>query len=315
MLPNPAHIGSALSDLIGGGGKRRERPDFRQAFYLALARVLGAAAWIDAPINQDEVNVIKSLLNELSPRLTARELQSVHRYLGEPVPRAHWDELLVALAEFTRRRTRLQFALERLRSLLTADGESTEVEMRLFGHVQAMLDWRGRATDAAAGEPDEPVEPVEHTREVDVGIRLGDLSGVTVTGVGAPLVERVQNAVTERLEAEPGSEVLRRLAVWAAALAHVTVRRARTEGEDAELVGFLAAVAGVDDPAAAAALDAAREQSPMAEEHDELAAELCAAATAVEVGSLAQLLNSATGGDAALQRLQQLSAGMIDLTW
>ena len=312
VLPNPAHIGSALSDLIGGGGRRRERPDFRQAFYLALARVLGAAAWIDAPINQDEVNVIKSLLNELSPRLTARELQSVQRYLGEPVPRAHWDELLIALAEFTRRRTRQQFALERLRSLLAADGEPTEVEMRLFGHARAMLDWRGRQPDSAAGEPE---EPVEHAREVDVGIRLGDLSGVTATGAGAPLVERVQNAVTERLEAEPGSEVPRRLAVWAAALAHVTVHRARTEGEDAELVGFLAAVTGVPDAAAEAALEAAREQSPAAADHGELAAELCAAASAVEVASLAQLLNSAAGGDAALHRLQRLSAGMTDLTW
>ena len=309
VLPNPAHIGSALSDLIGGGGRRRERPDFRQAFYLALARVLGAAAWIDAPINQDEVNVIKSLLNELSPRLTARELQSVQRYLGESVPRAHWDDLLVALAEFTRRRARLQFALARLQSLLAADGEPTEVEKRLFGHAQAILDWRGRQPDSAAGEPE------QHAKEPDVGIRLGDLSVAAATGAGASLVERVQDAVAERLEAQPGAEVPRRLAVWAAALAYVTVRRARTAGEDAELVGFLAAVAGVLDAAAETALEAARQQPPSAADHDELAAELCAAASAVEIASLAQLLNAAAGGDAALHRLQRLSAGMTDLTW
>ena len=309
VLPNPAQIGSALSDLIGGGSRRRERPDYRQAFYLALARVLGAAAWIDAPINQDEVNVVKSLLNELSPRLTARELQSAQRYLGEPVPRAHWDDLLVALAEFTRRRTRLQFALQRLQLLLAADGEPTEVEQRLFGHVQAMLDWRGRQPDSAAGQPE------QHAKEPDVGIRLGDLSGAAARGAGAPLVERVHEAAAGRLDPKPGAEVPRRLAVWAAAVAHVTVRRARTEGEDAELVGFLAAVVGVHDAAAEAALEAAREQPPSSADHGELAAELCAAASVVEVASLAQLLNAAAGGDAALHRLQRLSAGMTDLTW
>ena len=309
VLPNPAQIGSALSDLIGGGGRRRERPDYRQAFYLALARVLGAAAWIDAPINQAEVNVIKSLLNELSPRLTARELQSAQRYLGEPVPRAHWDDLLVALAEFTRRRTRLQFALQRLQLLLAADGEPTEVEKRLFGDVRAMLDWRGREPDSAAREPE------QHAKEPDVGIRLGDLTGAAARGAGAPLVVRVQEAVAGRLDAKAGADVPRRLAVWAAAVAHVTVRRARTEGEDAELVGFLAAVAGVHDAVAEAVLEAAREQPPAAADHGELAAELCAAASVVEVASLAQLLNAAAGGDAALQRLRRLSAGMTDLTW
>ncbi len=101
MLPNPAQFGSALSELLTGGD-RRERPDSRQSFYVALAKVLGAAAWIDAPINQAEINVVKSLLNELSPRLTSRELRRVQRYLTEPVPRAHWDELLLVLSEFTR---------------------------------------------------------------------------------------------------------------------------------------------------------------------------------------------------------------------
>ena len=152
-------------------------------------------------------------------------------------------------------------------------------------------------------------------RGADAGIRLGDLSGATATGAEAPLVERVQEAVAARLDAKAGTEVPRRLAVWAAAMAHVTVRRARTEGEDAELVGFLAAVAGVHAAAAEAALDAAREQPPSSADHGELAAELCAAASVVEVASLAQLLNAAAGGDAALQRLQRLSAGMTDLTW
>ena len=256
MLPNPAQIGSALSDLISGGARRRERPDFRQAFYLALARVLGAAAWIDGPINQYEVNVIKSLLNELSPRLTSRELQSVQRYLGEPVPRGHWDELLVALGEFTRRRARLQFALQRLQSLLAADGEPTPAEARLFDHARAMLDWRGRAPD-----PD-PREQAEGDAGTGDGIRLGDLAGGAAAAPGS-LVERVRDAVAARL-ARDAAAVPRRLATWAAALAHVTGRPARTDGEDAELVGFLAAVAGVDDADAETALDVAREQDTAA---------------------------------------------------
>ena len=326
MLPNPAHIGSALSDLLGGGGRRRERPDFRQAFYVALAKVLGAAAWIDAPINQPEVNVVKSLLNELSPRLTSRELQSVQRYLTEPVPAAHWDELLLALSDFTRRRARLRFAMQRLQSLLAADGEPTEVEKRLFAQAQSALDWRGSQPEARESLPaiDSAHQVIGHTNAApaatkpvmgtdETGIRLGDLAGAG-RDTSPPWVDRLRAATVARLGASD-DRVPRRLAVWSAAVAQVTVRRARTAGEDAELVGFLAAVAGVDQTTAEAVLDQARELGPAGAELAELAAELQGAATAVEVASLAQLLNAMAGGDAALRRLQELSRGMDGLSW
>lgn len=322
VLPNPAHIGSALSDLIGGGGKRRERPDFRQAFYLALAKVLGAAAWIDAPINQPEVNVIKSLLNELSPRLTSRELRSVQRYLTEPVPDAHWDELLLALSDFTRRRGRRHFALGRLQSLLAADGEPDEREERLFAQVQSALDWRGSHPDAArsargrepvVGRTDAATEPGEGA--ADTGIRLGDLAAGASRDHPPPLVDRVREAAAARLGAAADERVPRRLAMWSATVAHVTVRRSRTDGEDAELVGFLAAVADVDESTAEAVLEAARELGPGGAELAELAAELHGAGTAVEVASLAQLLNAMAGGGAALRRLQDLSRGLEGLSW
>lgn len=325
MLPNPAYIGSALSDLIGGGGRRRERPDFRQSFYLALAKVLGAAAWIDAPINHDEVNVIKSLLNELSPRLTSREVQSVQRYLAEPVPGAHWDELLLALSEFTRRRGRLQFALQRLQALLAADGEPTEAEQRLFAQAQSALDWRGSqpAAAASAREGERPQQQLEQSDGVpesaddstDSGIRLGDLVRGGVRDTPPPLVDRVTEAAAARLGATGDERVTRALAVWSVAVVHVTVHRARTDGEDAELVGFLAAVSGVDEAVAEAVLEQARELGPDAAEIPELASELQGAATAVEVASLAQLLNAMAGGDAALRRLQDLSHGMNGLAW
>lgn len=325
MLPNPAQIGSALSDLISGGARRRDRPDVREAFYLALARVLGAAAWIDAPINQHEVNVIKSLLNELSPRLTSRESQSVQRYLTEPVPGAHWDELLLALSDFTRRRGRLQFALQRLQALLAADGEPNEVEQRLFAQARSALDWRGsgpESTESAPGltHPEQVASQPGSASDAGTGppgtgIRLGDLAGGAAHAAGPPLVDRVREAGAARLGAAADDRVPRRLAVWCAAVAHVTVHRARTDGEDAELVGFLAAVAGVDDAAAEAVLEQARQIGPAGADCPELAAELQGAATAVEVASLAQLLNAMAGGDAALRRLQDLSRGLDGLAW
>jgi len=336
VLPNPAQIGSALSDLIAGGGRRRERPDFRQGFYLTLAKVLGAAAWIDAPINQPEVNVIKSLLNELSPRLTSRELQSVQRYLAEPVPGVHWDELLLALSGFTRRRARLKFALQRLQSLLAADGELTEAEKRLFAQTRSALDWRGSQpdaiepapTDASSAAPDPGTGTEAGTQ--DGAIRLGDLDRGGASDTPPPLVDLVREAAAARLGGAAGDSIPRRLVVWSAAVAHVTVHRARTDGEDAELVGFLAAVGGVDEAVAETVLEQARGAvpialaSPIAPEAPagpagaalpELAAELQGAATAVEVASLAQLLNAMAGGDAALRRLQDLSRGLDGLTW
>ena len=308
VLPNPAQFGSALSELLTGGD-RRERPDFRQSFYLALAKVLGAAAWIDAPINQAEINVVKSLLNELSPRLTSRELRRVQRYLTEPVPRAHWDELLLALSEFTRRRARLQFALDRLRTLLAADGERRPAEEQRFRQAQTVLDWRRLQQDTPpAAEPDPP-------QPSGVGIRLGELAPEAAGDDPGAVVDRVRAAASARLGGKADRELPWRLAVWAATLVQVTVRRARTDGEDAELVGFLAAVTGVDDAAADAALEAARELrerlgAPAAEELADLAAALRDTAGAVEVASLAKLLNSMAGGDAALRRLRQLAAGI-----
>ena len=294
MLPNPAHFGSALSELFTGGD-RRERPDFRQSFYLALAKVLGAAAWIDAPINQAEINVVKSLLNELSPRLTSRELRRVQRYLTEPVPRAHWDELLLALSEFTRRRTRRQFALDRLRVLLAADGEQHPAEEQLFRQAHTMLDWRHLQQDTPPPAPPDPPEVSGG------GFRLGELTSAADNDDPGTVVDRVHAATSARLGAKADRELPWRLAVWAATLIHVTVRRARTDGEDAELVGFLAAVTEVNDAAAEAALEAARE---MREQHGahagqqlaDLAAALRDAASTVEVASLAKLLNSMAGG-------------------
>ena len=336
MLPNPAQIGSALSDLIAGGGRRRERPDFRQGFYLALAKVLGAAAWIDAPINQPEVNVIKSLLNELSPRLTSRELQSVQRYLVEPVPEVHWDELLLALSGFTRRRARQQFSLQRLQLLLAADGELIEVEKRLFAQAQSALDWRGSQPDTTVPDPVNPADAASPAADPSAGteagtgdgaIRLGDLARGGASGTPPPLVDLVRDAAAARLGGAAHDRVPRRLAVWSAAVVHVTVHRARTDGEDAELVGFLAAVGGVDEAVAETLLEQAREAVPVAQAgpvaqaapssavQPELAAELQGAATAVEVASLAQLLNAMAGGDAALRRLQDLSRGMDGLAW
>lgn len=335
MLPNPAQLGSALSDLIGGGGKRREKPDFRQAFYLALARVLGAAAWVDGPIKQPEVNVIKSLLNELSPRLTSREVQSVQRYLTEPVPAAHWDDLLFALSEFTRRRGRRQFVLRRLQTLLAADGELTDDERTLFAQVRSALDWRGRQPDmrepAPASEVPRPESgAAEHApgntdparagaggnASDDGGIRLGDLAGNAAAAAPRSLVGRVRAATAMRLGAIADDTVPRRLAVWSVTIVHVTIRRSRTDGEDAELVGFVAAVAGVDQVIAEAALDQARAEGPAAADSvPGLAAELRSVASAVEVASLAQLLNAMAGGDAALRRLQDLSRGIAGLAW
>ena len=332
-------FGSALSDLLTGSGNKRERPDFRQSFYLALAKVLGAAAWIDGPINQAEVNVVKSLLNELSPRLTTRELQRVQRYLAEPVPREHWTELLAALSEFTRRRARLQFALERLQALLDADGTPTQAENDLYHQAQTLLGWRdlergpatgGDAADPAVAEPESANQrdraPAEAAavpsagqapaaaREdpepgpAEGGIRLGDLDPERHMTASPAFVDRVLAAAAARLPGSGGGRYPpRKLAVLAAALAHVTMRRAATEGEDAELVGFAAAVSGVDDAAAVAVLEAAREQPATGAELAALAAELGVLTSPVEIAALAKLLNAMADGEAALRRLRGLA--------
>ena len=310
MLPNPSLFGSALSDLLGGGGNRRQRPDYRQSFYLALAKVLAAAAWIDGPINQTEVNVVKRLLNELSPRLTTRELRRVQRYLTEPAPRGHWPELLAQLSEFTRRRTRLQFALRRLHDLLACDGEPGAAETHLFNQARTRLGWRepqrGAAAAAAAG-PDEPAAAAP----AGAGIRLGELGAQAPAEAPADapapapspaLVERVLAA------AGGGEPPPYKLAVVAAVVAHVTRRRAGTEGEDAELVGFAAAVSAVDAAVARAVLEEARRQEAAGCEPSELAGALRAWTSPQEVAALAKLLYAMADGEAALRRLRELAA-------
>lgn len=345
-------FGSALSDLLTGSGNKRERPDFRQSFYLALAKVLGAAAWIDGPINQAEVNVVKSLLNELSPRLTTRELQRVQRYLAEPVPREHWTELLADLSEFTRRRARLQFALERLQALLSADGAPTQAESDLYHQAQTLLGWRdlergsvtsgdaGPDTAAAeqgtaakreaasaealagpsvgAGQPgsdrargDEAQATTSEDRAAapeEGGIRLGDLEREPRVAAAPALADRVLAAAAVRLSGlGSGGPPPRKLAVLAAALAHVTMRRASAVSEDAELVGYAGAVSGVDDAVAEAVLEAAREQPATAAELAELADELSVLTSPVEIAALAKLLNAMADGEAALRRLRGLT--------
>ena len=304
-------FGSALSDLLGGTGNKRQRPDYRQSFYLALAKVLGAAAWIDGPISQAEVNVVKSLLNELSPRLTTRELQRVQRYLAEPVPREHWSELLAQLSEFTRRRGRLQFALQRLQALLSADGPPSHAESDLFHQAQTLLGWRDLERGAAA-VPESAVEQDPARAEAlpapaEGGIRLGDLGPGPRAADSPALANRVLAAAAARLAGSGGEPPPLKLAVLAAALAHITMRRAGTEGEDAELVGFAAAISAVDDAVAEAVLDAAREQPATAVELAALAAELSVLTSTAEIAALAKLLNAMADGEAALRRLRDLA--------
>ena len=320
VLPNPSMFGSALSDLLGGTGNKRQRPDYRQSFYLALAKVLGAAAWIDGPISQAEINVVKSLLNELSPRLTTRELQRVQRYLAEPVPREHWSELLAQLSEFTRRRGRLQFALQRLQALLSADGPPSHAESDLFHQAQTLLGWRDLERGVAAVPESAVVQDparAEAAAEPSAGkalpapaegvIRLGDLGPGPRAAASPALADRVLAAAAARLAVSGGEPPPLKLAVLAAALAHITMRRAGTEGEDAELVGFAAAVSAVDDAVAEAVLDAAREQPATAVELAALAAELSVLTSTVEIAALANLLNAMADGEAALRRLRDLA--------
>lgn len=309
MLPNPSLFGSALSDLLGGGGNRRQRPDYRQSFYLALAKVLAAAAWIDGPINQTEVNAVKRLLNELSPRLTTRELRRVQRYLTEPAPRGHWPELVAQLSEFTRRRARLQFALRRLHDLLACDGEPGAAETHLFNQARTRLGWResqrGAAAAADAGPDERPAAAA-----AGAGIRLGELgAGALAPPRAAERAPAPSPALVERVRAAGGGEPPPyKLAVVAAVVAHVTRRRAGTEGEDAELVGFTAAVSAADAALAQAVLEEARRQAAAGCEPSELAGALRAWTSPQEIAALAKLLNAMADGEAALRRLRELTA-------
>ena len=331
MLPNPSLFGSALADLLGGGGNQPRRPDYRQAFYLALAKVLAAAAWIDGPINQTEVNVVKSLLNELSPRLTTRELRRVQRYLTEPAPRGHWPELVAQLSEFTRRRRRLQFALERLQALLACDGAPGPAETDLFEQARTLLGWHdsqpattvaaeGVVAGTAGGAGDtsdrrdggaEGEEP-SGAAPAEAGIRLGTLhrAPLAAPAPSPALVERVRAAAPARLAGGATDEPPPpKLAVVAALVAHVTLRRAGTEGEDAELVGFTAAVSCVEDAVAQAYLEEAWAQvAATGSDRAALARELRARTSPAEVAALAKLLNAMADGEAALRRLRELTA-------
>ena len=319
MLPNPSLFGSALSDLLGGGGNRRQRPDYRQSFYLALAKVLAAAAWIDGPINQTEVNVVKRLLNELSPRLTTRELRRVQRYLTEPAPRGHWPELLAQLSEFTRRRARLQFAMQRLHDLLACDGEPSPAETHLFNQARTRLGWResqrgaAGAAAAAAGPEERPAAggaPPSEAAPAEAGIRLGELGAEACASArAAARAEAPSPALVERLRAAGGGEPPPyKLAVVAAVVAHVTRHRAGTEGEDAELVGFAAAVSAVDAALAQEVLEEARRQAATGWEPSELAGALRAWTSPQEIAALAKLLYAMADGEAALRRLRELAA-------
>ncbi len=307
MLPNPSWIGSALSDLLVGDPDRHRRPDYRQAFFLALAKVLGAAAWVDAPINQNEVNVIKTLLHDLSPRLTARELQRVARYLEESVPDEHFRELVSQLGRFTRRRARLRFAVTRLLALLAADGTPNQPEQELFERTCAILGWSGG--DGGGDEEPPAASAPGRSHRVRTGLQLGRLTGQPDDAAPRSLLDRVRTATWERLQAGGGHETPPdKLYVLAATVAFLRGARVGNVGEDAELVGFTAAVSAVPDDVAEAALAAARQFPAAPAELPALAAELQRRTDATELGSLAQLLNAMADGEAALRRLRQLAS-------
>ena len=118
VLPNPSMFGSALSDLLTGSGNKRERPDFRQSFYLALPR-----CWAPRRGSTDRSTRPRSTSSRAcstscrrgSPRASCSGSSATwpNRCRGNTGPSC-WQQL----SDFTRRRARLQFALERLQALL-----------------------------------------------------------------------------------------------------------------------------------------------------------------------------------------------------
>ena len=199
-------------------------------------------------------------------------------------------------------------------------GRRVTRESDLFHQAQTLLGWRDLERGAAAA----PESAVERDSARARGCRRAVCrQGLAGAGRGShsprrprpgpraaaspALADRVLAAAAARLAVSGGEPPPLKLAVLAAALAHITMRRAGTEGEDAELVGFAAAISAVDDAVAEAVLDAAREQPATAVELAALAAELSVLTSTVEIAALANLLNAMADGEAALRRLRDLA--------
>ena len=158
----------------------------------------------------------------------------------------------------------------------------------------------------------EPAPSVPETRRASTpgGIRLGDLEPRTARVAASPaLADRILAAAAARLAGSgSGGPPPRKLAVLAAALAHVTLRRAGTSSE--RTPSWSASPprsARVDDAVAEAVLEAARAQPATAAELAGLAAELSDLdRVPVEIAALAKLLNAMADGEAALRRLRDI---------
>jgi uncharacterized tellurite resistance protein B-like protein len=136
-----------------------------QSLFLALAKVLVAAAWADGELLHEEVNSMKDLLWRL-PQLSSRQWASLQMYLEAPIDEAERVRLVEALQDALRSPQDRELALRTLDEMLHADGQVTEEEERVAAEIREAIEavdlsllsrlvkgMTGRRTEATASGP------------------------------------------------------------------------------------------------------------------------------------------------------------------
>ena len=296
-MSDPSQILQGLVDLLAGGRSCKQKPDLRQPLFVALARLLSAAARADGPIVRAEQNRVKALLAPLRPRLTARELLAVMLDLEQPVGARMWDELIADVAARATRRAEVQLVLARLRDLLEVDGPINDEERAVLSRVELGLGQL--SVPGSLGSFGSPT-----------GVR----AAANTPSPGEAVLIRVLADLQQMADrqADPLRQAhapLDKLCVFAAAAAYVLGGDA-SQPVDATVAGALAGLFGVADSAAGYVLERATELAARSEEGGRSAARVAAEleewGSAVELRPLYDALAAARGARGKEQRLQGL---------
>ena len=245
-MSDPSQFFQAFLDMVSGGRRRGAKPDERQPLYVALARVLAAAARADGPINRNEENRIKALVALLRPPLTVRELNSLMLDLDEPVGEAVWAELLPPLRERAKRSHEATFVVARVRDLLEVDGPLNDAERDALGRVEVAMGLVSEAPSVATATSLRPGGIVlEHV--VAAMQRMADRQAEQLREVDAPLEKLCVFAAAAAYvlrDADPltvarsvGPVLTRLFGVSESAAGYVAERAAEAASETAAAVG------------------------------------------------------------------------------
>lgn len=105
----------------------------------ALAKLLIGIAWVDGEITPDELNLLKDVTFNI-PEMTASDWAELEIYWVTPIGDVERQRLLEELLSSLRSRDDKEFAKQKIREIVEADGEVTPEEEQLLGELQTAID-------------------------------------------------------------------------------------------------------------------------------------------------------------------------------